>query len=154
MPGLDQVKLKEVAPTVGIRESRRLDGVCSLEMTDLLDPPQVFADSIAMGSFILDMHPAHGSGAGGEKHPLVANCFQIPYGIMLPRTVDGLLVAGRCVSASREALASIRVMPQAFALGEAAGIAAALCSQQGLQPREIPVREIQARLVAQGAVIA
>ncbi len=153
LPGLEHARLKQIAPTVGVRESRRIEGMYTLEMEDLIDPPTPFEDAIAMGSFLLDLHPASGTRAGIETRPVTANCFQIPYRILVPKQVDGLLVAGRCVSASRDALSSIRVMPQAFAMGQAAGSAAALAVREGIQPREIDVSKLQAVLRDAGAVI-
>lgn len=153
LPGLENARLKQLSPVVGVRESRRIEGVYTLEAEDLCDPPREFADSIAMGSFLLDLHPASGTRAGIDTRPVVANCFQIPYRILVPKEVDGLLVAGRCVSATRDAMSSIRVMPQAFAMGQAAGEAAAMCAQQGVEPRDIDVKLLQERLIANGAVI-
>jgi len=153
LPGLEQAKLKQVAPVMGVRESRRIEGIYTLEAEDLCEPPKKFEDSIAMGSFLLDLHPTSGSRAGIDTRPIVANCFQIPYRILVPKSVDGLLVAGRCVSGSRDAMSSIRVMPQAFAMGQAAGEAAAICVEQGIQPREVDIKLLQSRLVKNGAVI-
>lgn len=153
LPGLENARLKQLSPVVGVRESRRMEGVYTLEAEDLCDPPTEFEDSIAMGSFLLDLHPASGTRAGIDTRPMVANCFQIPYRILVPKAVDGLLAAGRCVSASRDAMSSIRVMPQAFAMGQAAGEAAAICVQQGVEPRSIDVTLLQDRLAAHGAVI-
>lgn len=153
LPGLEDAKLKQIAPMVGIRESRRIEGIYTLEAEDLCEPPKKFEDSIAMGSFLLDLHPTSGSRAGIDTRPIVANCFQIPYRILVPKAVDGLLVAGRCVSASRDAMSSIRVMPQAYAMGQAAGEAAAICVEQGIQPRQVDVKLLQERLVKNGAVI-
>lgn len=153
LPGLENAKLKQISPVVGVRESRRIEGLYTLEAEDLCDPPTEFEDSIAMGSFLLDLHPTSGSRAGIDTRPIVANCFQIPYRILVPKAVDGLLVAGRCVSGSRDAMSSIRVMPQAFAMGQAAGEAAAICVEQGIQPRDVDVRLLQDRLVKNGAVI-
>ena len=153
LPGLENAKLKEVSPAVGVRESRRIEGVYTLQAEDLIDPPKYFDDSIAMGSFLLDLHPASGTRAGIDTRPIVANCFQIPYRILVPKSVDGLLVAGRCVSGSRDAMSSIRVMPQASAMGQAAGEAAAMCVENGTQPRNVDVKALQERLVKNGAVI-
>jgi len=153
LPGLQDVMLKEIAPMVGVRESRRIEGVYTLEAEDMIDPPKEFEDSIAMGSFLLDLHPAQGTRAGIDTRPVVANCFQIPYRILVPNAVDGLLVAGRCVSGSRDAMSSIRVMPQAFAMGEAAGTAAAICAKEAVRPRDVDVKALQETLVSHGAVI-
>ena len=84
LPGLEDAKLKQIAPMVGIRESRRIEGVYTLEAEDLCEPPKKFEDSIAMGSFLLDLHPTSGSRAGIDTRPIVANCFQIPYRILVP----------------------------------------------------------------------
>ncbi len=153
LPGMENAKLKDVSAAVGVRESRRIEGVYTLQAEDLVDPPKKFEDSIAMGSFLLDLHPAKGTRAGIETRPMVANCFQIPYRILVPKKVDGLLVAGRCASGSRDAMSSIRVMPQACAMGQAAGEAAAICVEEGVEPRNVDVKELQERLVKNGAVI-
>lgn len=153
LPGLKNARIKQIAPAVGVRESRRIEGVYTLQAEELCDPPAKFDDSIAMGSFLLDLHPASGTRAGIDTRPMVANCFQIPYRILVPKAVDGLLVAGRCASGSRDAMSSIRVMPQAFAMGQAAGEAAAMCVKDGVEPRAVDIKQLQERLVRNGAVI-
>jgi hypothetical protein len=152
LPGLENARLKDIAPTIGIRESRRILGMYTLTAEDIIEGKS-FDDSVAMGSFMVDMHPSKGSGAGIAKSPLVANCFEIPYRILVPQTVENLLVAGRCVSATREAIASIRVMPQAFALGQAAGAAAALSVRDAVPPKNIDVSKLQKILVEQNVVL-
>lgn len=82
-----------------------------------------------------------------------ANVYQIPYGCLVPTKADRLLVAGRCVSASHEALGAIRVMPPAFAMGQAAGTAAALAVAEGVEPRKVPVPWLQETLVKSGAYL-
>jgi hypothetical protein len=82
-----------------------------------------------------------------------ANVYQIPYRCLVPRDIDGLLVAGRSVSATHEALGAIRVMPPVFAMGQAAGTAAALAIEWGVSPREVPVPQLQELLVRQGAYL-
>ena len=67
--------------------------------------------------------------------------------------MEQLLVAGRALSATHEALGAVRVMPPAMAMGEAAGTAAALAVADGVPPRRVPVRALQARLVRQGAYL-
>lgn len=153
LPGLENARLKEIAPAVGVRESRRLEGEYTLEGQDLTDPPKEFEDSIALGSYLLDLHPSKGARAGIDTRPLTANCFQIPYRILVPKSADGLLAAGRCVSGTRDAISSIRVMPQAFAMGEAAGTAASICTAKAVRPRDICVKDLQDKLVSNHAVI-
>lgn len=82
-----------------------------------------------------------------------ADAYQIPYRCLVPLKVEQLLVAGRCVSATHEALGAIRVMPPSFAMGEAAGTAAALALREGVPPRQVPVGWLRSTLRAQGAYV-
>jgi hypothetical protein len=77
--------------------------------------------------------------------------YDIPLRCLMPKDVDGLLVAGRCMSGTHEAHSSYRVMPIVMATGQAAGVTAALAARRGSRPREVAVREIQHELVRQGA---
>jgi hypothetical protein len=81
---------------------------------------------------------------------MTANAYQIPYRALVPQRIDGLLAAGRCVSSTHEALSAIRVMAQCFGMGQAAGTAAALAVQTGVQPRHLDVRRLQQTLVSRG----
>ena len=74
----------------------------------------------------------------------------VPYRSLLPEKLEGLLVAGRCISASHTAAAAGKSMGNCMALGHAAGIAAAMAAQAGIQPRGVKVRELQDRLRADG----
>ena len=78
----------------------------------------------------------------------------IPYRSLLPRGIEGLLVAGRCFSATHDAHASVRSMAQCMAMGQAAGTAAALAVEAGLTPRELPIDRLLRRLRADGAILA
>ena len=77
--------------------------------------------------------------------------YDIPLRCLLPQTVEGLLVAGRCISGTHAALSSYRVMPVAMAIGQAAGVCAALAANAGVRPRGVPHREVQEELTRQGA---
>ncbi len=76
--------------------------------------------------------------------------YDIPYRCFLPKGVEGLLVAGRCISGTHRAHASYRVMSICMAMGEAAGTAAALCAKELRTPRELQVKELQNALTAKG----
>jgi hypothetical protein len=76
--------------------------------------------------------------------------YTIPYRILLPREIDNLLVAGRCVSATHEALSAIRVMPICMVMGQAAGTAAAMCLRNGCGPKELDLSALQAQLISDG----
>ena len=114
-----------------------------------------FEDNICYGSFFVDIHCIDGPGMDptvwqspeGFKH-------HIPYGILLPRGVENLLTAGRCVSCTHVALGSIRVMVQCIGMGEAAGTAAALSLKDGSTPRQLDVARLQDQLRRQGAILS
>jgi len=77
--------------------------------------------------------------------------YDIPMRCLLPRSTEGLLVAGRCISGTHEAHSSYRVMPIVMATGQAAGMCGAIAARRGTMPREVPVSEVQRELARQGA---
>lgn len=153
LPGLENAKLMQTAASIGIRDSRRIKGVHTLTADDIYDARE-FNDVIALCAYPMDLHPATGSARGIQEgdRPL-PNSYRIPYRILVPERLDGLLVAGRCVSATFEALGGIRIMPPVMAMGQAAGVAAAVSAAAGIQPRDIDVKDLQKRLRQQGAVL-
>jgi succinate dehydrogenase/fumarate reductase flavoprotein subunit len=79
--------------------------------------------------------------------------YQIPYRIIVPEGVKGLLVAGRCASATHEALGSLRVMPQCGVMGQAAGAAAVMSLRAGVAPKDLDAGELQGILRPQGCIL-
>jgi hypothetical protein len=152
-PGLENCILLDTAATIGVRETRRIVGEYTLTAEDLATGRE-FDDVIALCGYPIDIHSPTGSGGSmvNQDFP-VANVYQIPYRCLVPVKVEQLLVAGRCVSATHEALGAIRVMPPAFAMGQAAGTAAALAVKEGVVPRRVPVPWLQETLVAHGAYL-
>lgn len=146
-PGLENAKLSQIGSLMGVRESRRICGKYYLTKADLAQGKN-FEDTIALCSYPVDMHPSKGSAAGAsrEEDLKIAEVYAIPYRIMVPKHIENLLVAGRCVSADREALAAIRVMAPVMAMGEAAGVAAAMSSKQKTSPARIDVQELRGKL--------
>jgi len=110
-------------PRVGIRETRHIIGEYRLNITDILNRVE-FEDAIGKGSHPIDVHPVPKEVKNAEKPEEWS--FEIPYRCMVPKKVDNLLVAGRCVSATREGYGCIRPTAQCMVLGEAAGTAAAI----------------------------
>jgi len=151
LPGFEACQLYDTAATIGVRETRRIVGEYTLTIDDLVSARH-FDDVIALCGYPVDIHSPNsdGGGVGGFD---TANAYEIPYRSLVPRDIDNLLVAGRCVSATHEALAAIRVMPPAFAMGQAAGTAAAMAIEWGRAPRSIPVPQLQELLVRQGAYL-
>ena len=152
MPGFENCELLDTAATIGVRETRRVVGEYVLTLEDL-QTGRHFDDVVAMCAYPVDIHDPAGSGGGSDEKWGTANAYEIPYRILVPRDVDQLLVAGRCASATHEAMAAIRVMPPAFAMGEAAGTAAALAVETGVVPRAIDTGVLQERLLAAGAYL-
>lgn len=152
LPGFANVRLIATACHIGVRESRRIIGEYMLTLDDLLQGSR-FPDCIALAGYPVDIHSPTDSGGGLRKDLAIANVYEIPYRVLVPRQTEGLLVAGRCVSASHEALGAIRVMPPVFAMGQAAGTAAALAVGDKVSPRNIVVTKLRQRLVEQGAIL-
>jgi hypothetical protein len=152
LPGFENVELLDTASTMGVRETRRIVGEYMLTLEDLATGRE-FDDVIGLCGYPVDIHSPTGDGGGADGEMPTANVYQMPYRSLVPRDVDGLLVAGRAVSATHEALGAIRVMPPVFAMGQAAGTAAALAIEWGVQPREVPVPQLQEMLVRQGAYL-
>ncbi|TDC08268.1 FAD-dependent oxidoreductase [Nonomuraea longispora] len=153
LPGLEEAKLLDTAATVGVRESRRIVGEYVLTLEDLVDGKH-FDDVVAVAGYPVDIHsPVSGDGPFEDGIPPTANIYEIPFRSLLPVELDGVLVAGRCISATHEALAAVRVMPPSFAMGEAAGLGAAMAVAAGVAPRRVDVPALQQRLLDQGAYL-
>ena len=148
VPGYENAFISQMPAAIGVRETRRFEGVARLEKGDCIAGRR-FADAVVRRAcFSIDIHnPAGGGQAAGHEENAVgtaerAQPYDIPYGVLVPRRLDGLLFAGRCVSASHEALASCRVMCIAMALGAGAGAAGAYAARCGCELRNVPVTEI------------
>ena len=153
VPGMEKAYLVSTPCTVGTRESRRIVGEYRLTREDLVAERE-FPDSIGYGSFFIDIHNPDGPGMDAKTwRPAKGFKYQVPYRILVPRTVEDLLVAGRCVSVTHEALGSLRVMPQCAVMGEAAGVAAAQAAGGGPPPRRADLAALQAQLRRQGAIL-
>lgn len=153
LPGLADCKLIDTAATIGVRESRRITGEYELTLDDLVTGRR-FDDVIAVAGYPVDIHsPSSDQGPFDDGIPPTANEYEIPYRSLVPAEVDGLLVTGRCISATHEALAAVRVMPPSFAMGEAAGIASAQAATTGGQVRSVDLPQVQAELLRRGAYL-
>lgn len=147
--GFQNSDLVMTATAIGVRESRMIDGEYVLTGEDLVACKR-FEDSIALGNYDIDIHNPEGSGTSHYYFP-EGKYYTIPYRSLVPLGVSNLLVAGRCVSATHEAQASIRIMPIVCCLGEAAGTAVAVAAGDGSPMNRVDVKKLQERLKAQGA---
>lgn len=147
-PGFENARVTYV-PDIGVRESRHIVGKYKITALDVM-LGRDFEDSVACGGHSVDMHPRPKEIENMEMNHWR---FHIPYRVMVPEKVENLLVAGRCVSASRVASGAIRPTAQCMALGEAAGIAAAMCAKAGITPAQLDVHALRRTLTENGAIV-
>lgn len=156
VPGFEQAYVLDIAPQLGIRETRRIVGEYMLTQDDVLGCAD-FDDSIGVNGWPLEMHMAGDVKWLWPPIPESRGYNQLPYRMMLPRRGAGVarnvLVAGRCASMTHEGQSAARVSGSCFAMGEAAGAAAALALKAGTLPAELPMAVLQARLREQGAFL-
>ncbi len=152
-PGFGNAYLQETGTQVGIRETRRILGEYQLTGRDVLSGRE-FSDTIAMGSFGIDIHVADFSGGGVVGLDLEeGDSYDIPYRCLVPQEIDNILLAGRCISVTHIAFGSSRIMAVASGTGHAAGVAAALCILRDTTPRDLEYPYIRDALLIQGAVL-
>jgi hypothetical protein len=152
-PGFEQSHLVDTAASIGVRETRRVKGHYTLTKEDVLGERR-FPDAVARNFFPMDNHgPAENPTSHSWTVLRPGGFYEIPYRCLVPQQVDGVLLAGRCISASHEAHASTRTMPCSIATGQAAGVAAALAVRAGRRPADIDPQELRASLVRQHVVL-
>ena len=151
MPGCEDMYLISTGSTLGIRESRQIVGRYTITKEDLMNRRQ-FPDAIARACALVGNHTADGKDAAfADITP--GSSFYMPYGCMLPKNIEGLLVAGRCISVEHEAMGGTRIMPVCMGLGQAAGTAAALAALDRVLPGDLDVSKVQSRLLQDGAFL-
>jgi hypothetical protein len=153
-PGYEDSYLANTGAQIGIRETRRIQGEYVLNEDDIINSRR-FEDSIAKGCWQIDIHSPDGGKTPGRWEPpkKPGQTYEIPYRCLVPVGVEGLLVAGRCISATHAAHSSTRVAATCMALGHAAGTAAALSVKNNTAPRRLRTKELQNLLQDQGAAI-
>ena len=149
LPGYENCKYIASGTTTGVRESRRVVGEYLITAEELAAGKRFDDVVVHRAEFIVDIHNPAGAGQAEEKIQYVVP-YDLPYGCFVPKGVDGLMTAGRCISGTHRAHASYRVMSICMAMGQAVGVAAALCARQGCQPRELDVKALQKELTALG----
>lgn len=151
MVGFRNAFLCGMPAKIGLRESRRILGDHVLTGEEVKQGAR-FADAIARGIYTLDIHNPTGVGEPSHLEALDGP-YDIPYRCLLPRGLEGLLVAGRCISGDAIALSSYRIQSHCMAMGQAAGTAAALAARDGILPRRLDPIRLRAALLAAGAHI-
>lgn len=142
VPGFAGCRLKGTGSTLGVRETRRILGDYVLSDQDVEEGTHHQDVVVHNAWYLIDIHnPVGGGQAEGHSH--LAKPYDIPYGSLLPKGLEGLLTCGRCISGSHRAHGSYRVSGVCFATGQAAGIAAALAAQYGVTPRALEISTLQ-----------
>jgi ribulose 1,5-bisphosphate synthetase/thiazole synthase/uncharacterized protein YunC (DUF1805 family) len=136
MSGYEKVYLMETAPQVGVRITRVLNGLNRVRLSDLRAATQ-FADVVGVGG-----------STNGQHGP-----WQIPYGALVPAKVDGVLAAGRCISTDIGMADLVRLIPNCFVTGHAAGVAAAVAVKDRCAPRDVEIAKVQTILKQQEAYL-
>ncbi|MFA7372470.1 MAG: FAD-dependent oxidoreductase [bacterium] len=140
-------RLDRGSAAIGVRETRRLVGEYMLTEEDIV-AGRKFDDVVARNSTPMDVHNPEGNQSWTEVKP-----YDIPYRCLVPQDINGLIAAGRCISATHRALASVRFIPCCMGTGEAAGLAAALATRSDIYPRQVDISELQDTLRDQGVSI-
>jgi hypothetical protein len=176
VPGFEKSYLIDSPAQVGVRETRQIHGRYFLTTDDVVNVRKFPESTVARGCWFLDMHCCMGYHHPGPFKEAICsvNCkvkapcilktekyrhlalkssylppheyYDIPYGALVAKDIDNLLISGRCVSASHEAMSSLRVIGTCFAIGEAAGLASALSVRGDINPAEISVSKLQKKL--------
>lgn len=144
--GCENSFVNDTGVQVGVRQTRQAKGISLLRNVDILAAAK-FRDGIARSPWPIELH----SGAKPRVEWLLDDVYEIPYGCFVPERGEGLLTAGRCLSAEHEAVASARVTAQCFSYGHAIGHAAALAALEGVAPRDIDGADLRARLNRDGS---
>lgn len=136
VPGYDNVYLMETAPQIGVRITRILNGLKTIKVNDIKNSTR-YSDVI---------------GVGGASHAEHVE-WQIPYGALIPQTIDNVIAAGRCISCDLRMADLVRLIPNCFVTGHAAGVAAAVAVRDRCKPRDADITEIQKILRQQEAYL-
>jgi hypothetical protein len=141
IPGFEKCYISQTAPQLGTTGGRRIIGEYVVTKEDMT-ADKIFEDTIAI-------FPDNDNGEISAKHPSV----QIPYRSLIPRTVEGLMVACRAFSSDDKINTNFNLIPHSLCFGQAAGTAAAIALKTGVTPRKVDIRELQRLMVKQGAIL-
>jgi hypothetical protein len=159
VPGFEDAYLLRSAAHVGIRETRRIVGEYIFSAKDVVEARK-FEDAICRLAYPVDVHSGKGEGytrdeefVTGPQTPPPGDWYEIPYRCLLPVGLANVLIAGRCVSSTQAGHGAIRIMPACVAMGEAAGVAAALSIKRGVVPADIDRAALLDELRKRGALV-
>lgn len=152
VPGCENATLLTTASQVGIRETRHIEGERTLTVEDILEgrrPP----DSVFMSANSIDVHGKYGPMSNEYIAMEEGKWYGVPYGCLVPKKVENLLVAGRSISAEPDAAGAVRVMPPCMAMGQAAGVAATIAIGKNVSVRDVNVQALRDELKSQNVFL-
>jgi hypothetical protein len=152
IPGFANARVVEIARQIGVRETRRIEGLYTLSEDDVLNCRQ-FDDAIAQCCYAIDVHDPQSTGTRLVELPRGEH-FDIPLRCLIPRDgAPNLIYAGRCISADQAAMSSFRVSPGVMAIGEAAGVTAAIAAANGASIRSVDPQAVRKALAESGGIL-
>lgn len=149
VPGCEDSYVVDTGVEAGIRQTRTIEGVATLT-NDHVVTASKSADGIVRSPWPIELH----DGARPKLHWILDDYYEVPYGTLVPRRGENIIVAGRCLSAQHEALASARVTAQCFEYGHAAAVASVMSLESGLPYRSIDGRDVRLRMERNGSALA
>lgn len=150
IPGFENCYLSSIAPSLGIRETRRFKGIKRVTEGDCVNA-NVPEDTVCLSGYKIDIHSGKDDGLFFKA---VEKPFGIPYGALVSADIKNLIFAGRCISCDAIALGSLRVIPSCLGMGQAAGVGASLCVEHNLTPEQVDVNELRQILHKQNAILS
>jgi len=148
-PAFAVMKIERLQPETGVRETFRIVGETTITHDDYVSG-RVFADAVAHSFYPIDLHF---EGGVTPKHLTEGIVPTIPLGALIPRDSKNLMVAGRCLSSDQLANSALRVQASCMAMGQAAGVSAALAAKANLTPKQVPLASIRRELAQHGAIV-
>jgi len=149
--GFEKAWVYSVAHHIGVRETRRVRGLAHVTRDDFVAAAK-FPDAIARVRYNIDIHNPDGGGTEHLRLP-AEQWYEIPYGCIVAKDVANLLIGGRPISVDHAVHSSMRVMPSACSVGQAAGVAAAMAARDGRRPADLDGTDVRKRLVEHGAYL-
>ena len=153
-PGFKNATVKDIAPVIGIRETRRISGEYILSVEDLISGKD-FDDGIAISGYGWDLpDPKKPSHHRSSEIKRSSPFTQIPYRCLIPKGIDNLITVGRCISVEREVLGPVRVMAPCIAMGEAAGIATSLALKNNSKYKEVDAIALREKIKKNNGIVS
>lgn len=149
VPGFERAEIHSIAHHIGVRETRRIKGLNFITREDFARAAK-YPDGIARVNYPIDIHNPDGKGTEITRVP-PGDWYEIPYGCLVAKDVSNLTIGGRPISVDHAVHSSMRVMPPACSVGQAAGLASAMAAAQGVSPKELDGAKLRQELINRGA---